>query len=408
MRAFVAAAAAMTVWLSGCNSTPESPATAAAKTEAAAAPTHGQVHFAAEAQQRQGIAVETIEERSLPETIRVNGRVTINENRTWRVGAVTEGRIVRVFVNVGDRVREGQVIARLHTHDVHENRAMYRRAQMELARLRSAEAYAQRVRDRTKRLLDLRAASVEQLDAAETELRNAQSAIAQAEVEVERARIHLEEFLGVPAEEPEHHGAGQHDGDEDLVPVRAPAAGVVLQRNVTQGTVVQQSGELFVVSDTASLWMIASVPEDRLGRLRTGMPARVSVQAYPDRNFAGRITRLDEQLDPTTRTVNARVELPNPQGLLKPEMYAIAEIELPATRAAILVPETALQEVGGALSVFVQRDPENFQAVAVETGPRQGGRVEIFAGLRPGDRVVTSGSFMLKSHMMRAALAEEE
>lgn len=400
-------AAALLLILTGCNRTSETSASAAARNEASAQTAPGEVRFDLEAQQRQGIAVEVIELRSFPETLRVTGRITLNENRTWRVGAVTEGRVVKILVNVGDRVAEGQVLARLHAHDVHEHRAVYRRAKMELARLRGVETYARRVRDRTKRLLDLRAASIEQLDHAETELRNAQTAVKQAEVELERARIHLEEFLGVPAEEPEQHGPGRHDGDEDLVPVLAPAPGVLLQRNVTQGTVVQQSSELFTISDTGSLWMIASVPEDRLGRLRVGMTARVNVQAYPGRDFTGRVTRLDEELDPATRTVKARVELPNPHGMLKPEMYAVAEIEMPASRPALLIPEMALQEIGGALSVFVQTGPETFRATPVEIGSRQSGRVEVISGLRAGDRVVTNGGFLLKSHMMRGALEEE-
>lgn len=407
MRSFLAVAVALLLVLAGCNRTSQTSASAAARTEPPSQTPPGEVRFDLAAQQRQGIRIEVVEQRSVPESLRVTGRITLNENRTWRVGAVTEGRIVKVLVNVGDRVTEGQVLARLHTHDVHEQRAVYRRAKMELARLQGVETYARRVRDRTKRLLELRAASVEQVDHAETELRNAQAAVKQAEVELERARIHLEEFLGVPAEEPEQHGPGRHDGDEDLVPVRAPAPGVLLHRNVTQGTVVQQSSELFTISDTASLWMIASVPEDRLGRLRVGMAARVTVQAYPGRDFTGRVTRLDEELDPATRTVKARVELPNSHGMLKPEMYAVAEIDLPASRPALLIPEMALQEVGGGPSVFVQTGPETFRPTPVETGARQGGRVEILAGLHPGDRVVTSGSFLLKSHMMRAALVEE-
>ena len=354
-----------------------------------------------------GVAVETLAMRDVGETLSVSGRITLNENRSWRIGAVTEGRIVTVIANVGDRVEAGQVLGRMHTHEVHEGRAVYRRALTEASRLRALEAYQRRLRDRAKRLLEIKAGSMQELEHAETALRNAQAALSDSEVEVERARVHLVEYLGVSAEASGQPKEGQPHGEEDLVPIRAPAAGVVMHRNVTQGTVVAPSAELFVISDVAALWMAAQVPEEKLSRLRVGMAVRVKVQAYPDQAFPGRITRLDEELDPATRTVRARVELPNPRGLLKPEMYAVADISVPGARPALLVPETALQDLNGLSSLFVEKAPGQFQAVPVETGMRQGGLIEILRGVSPGDKVVTHGSFTLKAQLMRGSLAEE-
>jgi cobalt-zinc-cadmium efflux system membrane fusion protein len=360
-----------------------------------------------QAQREAGILTAPARLVSVPLTLEAAGRITPDENRTWRVGAVTEGRIVTVSVAVGDRVVPNQVLARMHSHDIHESRAAYRKALAEVARLRSAEAYARRVRDRARRLYELKAGSLEQLEHAETQLRNAQAELSNAEADLDRARRHLVEFLQIPVEAPEPEpGAGAHR-DEDLIPIQSPAGGVVVARNVTPGTVVNTSTDLFVISDLSSLWMIATLAEEHLARLKPGLPVRVTVQAYPGRHFPGRIARLGEQLDPATRTVQVRVALPNRDGLLKPEMYARAEILLGPSAPALFVPQEAVQEIEGQTAVFVRTAPERFEPRAVRTARTVGTDVEITAGLRPGEVIAVRGSYILKSELLKAALAEE-
>jgi multidrug efflux pump subunit AcrA (membrane-fusion protein) len=358
------------------------------------------------AQQRSGLVTVKVTMGNVAETLRVTGRLTLNENRTWRVGAITEGRVMKVNVNVGDRAVPNQVLASMHSHDVHEARALYQRAQSELSRALTNENQARRVRDRAKRLYDLKAASLEQLEHAETELRNMEAAVKQAEIELERTRVHLVDFLGVKLEAVGHSEEGKH-GDEDLIPVKSPAEGVVIARNVTTGTVVQPGTEMFVITDLSTLWMIAAVPEEHLSRLRTNMPVQVTVPAHPGKTFRGRITKLGEQLDAATRTIQARIELGNAQGLLKPEMYGDAELELPGLRPAFYVPEHAIQEVKGNATVFVRRGREQFEAVAVETGRSANGMVEIRSTLQAGDEVVEKGAFLLKSQLLKSSLVEE-
>jgi cobalt-zinc-cadmium efflux system membrane fusion protein len=394
--------------LASCASTPPERVQAEAK-GAAAPPSGTQVVLEAAAQRDAGIAVTGVIRKAVPVTLRANGRITINENRTWRVGAVTDGRIVRIYVTEGAGVAENQVLARMHSHDVHESRAAYAKALAEVARLSSAETYARRIRDRASRLYELKAGSLEQLEHAEAELRNTLTALDQARVEVERTRTHLVEFLGVAAEEPEHHKEGGHGlDDHDLIPVRSPATGTLLHRGVTLGTVVQPSSELFVVTDLSTVWMMAAVSEEHLSRLRVGMPANVTVQAHASRSFPGRVARLSETLDPATRTIQARIDLPNPRALLKPEMYATAEIVLHGSHDAIFVPETAIQELKGHAAVFVRKSATLFEARPIETGASSGGVVEVSSGLDAGDQVVTRGGFLLKSQLLKSSLTEEE
>jgi len=354
-----------------------------------------------------GLVIETAVERAVPVTVRANGRLAANEERTWRVGAITDGRIMQVLVRVGDSVEKGQVLARMFSHDVHESRAQYRRALAEYHRLQSNLEYARRQRDRVRRLLEMKAASQEQLDTAENELRNAETALRAAEIEVNRTREHLVGFLEIPVEGPEHYEPGAPRSDADLIPIRAPAAGTVISRLVTAGSVVQASSELFVISDLSTIWVIAHVQEEFLPSVRPRMTGAVSVQAYPERRFWGRVIRVDEKLDPETRTVQAIVELDNRGGLLKPEMYATVELEAGAGQRGLFIGQTAIQDLNGQPTVFVETRPGRFEPRPVETGRTLDKLVEIRRGLRAGERVVTEGSFVLKSHLLKSTLSED-
>jgi len=296
----------------------------------------------------------------------------------------------------------------MHSHDTHEARAEYRKAVAELDRLKAAVEYAKGIRDRTQRLLAQKAASVQQVEQSEAELRNAETALRNGEVELDRTRKHLEEFLRVPADVPaDYVHSGKTSDLYDLIPIPAPAGGTLLRRNVTAGTVVEPSNDLFVITDLSTLWVMAAVSEDYLPKLHIGMRVKVYVRAYPDRAFPGRLTKLDTELDPTTRTIMARVEAPNPRGLLKPEMYATAELELNGSRVGLFIPEVAVQQVNGEDTVFIRTLPKRFEPRAVTTGAGVGGSVEVISGLQPGDEVVIEGSFLLKSQLLKATLAEE-
>lgn len=390
--------------LAACQKAPPRAAPAAASE--AAAPRAVELDDAALRQA--GLRVEAAAFRAVPVTIRANGRLSANEEQTWRVGAITDGRIMQVLVRVGDAVEKGQVLARMFSHDVHESRALYHRAVAEYHRLQSNLDFARRQRDRMRRLFEMKAASQEQLDTAENELRNAETALRAAEIEMVRTRQHLVEFLEIPVEGPEHREPGVAAlSNDDLIPIRAPASGIILNRLVTAGSVVQPSGELFVISDLSSVWVIANVQEEFLPGVRAGMLAQVSVQAYPNRRFTGRVIRVDEKLDPETRTVQAIVGLDNRHGLLRPEMYAGIELEAGASERGLFIAQTAIQDLNGQPTVFVETRPGRFEPRPVETGRALDRLVEIRRGLAAGERVVTEGSFVLKSHLLKSSLSED-
>lgn len=361
----------------------------------------GTVLLPTAAQRDAGLEVRPVELRSIPQILHVTGRLALNENRTWRVGAVTDGRVVDVNANPGDIVSAGQVLARMHTHEIHDARAMYRKALADLSAAKQNEAYAVKARDREKRLYVLKAASLAQVENAEMLLKASQTASLNAASEVERTRRHLVDFLDVGAED-------SKSADSDLIPIKSPASAIVLSRSVTPGTVVQPSTEAFVLSDLHYLWMIASVSEEYLPKLRIGMPVQVFVRAYGDHPFAAVIQHVGEVLDATTRTVMVRIEIPNQGGKLKPEMYAIGDIELGGSAPGMFIPESAPQEVNGQNSVFVRIDADHFQVRPIESGRSIEGALQVLQGLNPGDQVVTRGSFVLKSQLLKSSLSEGE
>jgi multidrug efflux pump subunit AcrA (membrane-fusion protein) len=259
------------------------------------------------------IVLEEVRQGRVPEVLRVTGRIGVNENRTARVGAITGGRVVRILANVGDVVGQGQLLAEMHSHEVHEVRAELTKARAELDRRRSEHQFARNTRDRTARLHSLKAASLEQVQRAEADLTVAEQAVISAQAEIERIAEHLR-YLGIAAEnrleaEPPARTAspGTHEPSE-WVPVVAPLRGIVLKRMVTPGAVVTASSDLFEISDLRTLWVNAEVHERYLQSLRIGLPVQISVQAYPDSSFEGRITYVGETLVPTTRTVQLRCE----------------------------------------------------------------------------------------------------
>lgn len=350
-------------------------------------------------QQQIGIQVIAAQGSSASAPILATGQLQLNEDKTWKVGAVIEGRLVSVPVHLGDTVKAGQVVALMHSHDVHDSRANRRQAVAELERLKVLAEQARRVRDRTKRLLDLKAASQEQMEAAETQIRSAQLSVTNAEAEVQRTETHLREFLDVPVQEEEGSEAAE---GHDNVPIKTPADGTVMERLANVGTVVSVATPVVTISDLSSLWFIAAVNEADLQQIRRGQAATISVRAYPDRKFAGTVFQLGERLDPQTRTLQVRLLVKNSGGLLKPDMFASVEFAPQDSRRVIQVPESAIQELNGKTIVFVRLADKSFSARPVVLGKRVGGQVEILSGLETDTPVVVNGALLLKGQLLKS------
>ncbi len=358
---------------------------------------------------REGHVVLTdVTQDRLPEVLSVTGRIGVNENQTARVGAVAQGRIVRVLANVGDFVHVGQPLAEMHSHEVHDIRAELTKARAEMDRRRSDLQFASAARDRTARLHALKAASLEQLQRSEAEVVVAEQAVVSAQAEIDRIIEHLQ-YLGVSMEpDPVARPviAGSREPSESI-PVVAPLAGTVLKRMVTPGAVVTASSDLFEIGNLGTVWVNAEVHEKYLASLKAGLPVEVSVQAYPTDSFPGRLTYVGEALDPTTRTAQLRCETRNPERKLKPEMYATITINLGHAVEVPLIPTTAITDVDGESVVFVYQGEGKFQVRQIKLGRQTGSLTEVLEGLRSGERVASTGSFLLKSELLKSRMVAE-
>lgn len=175
------------------------------------------------------------------------------------------------------------------------------------------------------------------------------------------------------------------------VDILAPRAGRIDAVNVSLGQAVEPSGSLFRIAGQGQLDLVAHVYEEDLGKLRIGQAASVRLLSYPDQEFRGQVRVISPALDPLSRTVQAWISLDNAEGLLRPNLFGRAKLELRRDGAALTVPEAAVLEAGGERFVFV-RQKGAFVRADVQTGVRSAGQVEIRSGLVPGDEVVTQGN----------------
>jgi len=376
------------------NSQPASQATAPAARTEVVVPVAGQ--------QEAQIETQPAKATTEPEMLRVSGRIALADNRTWRVGIRTDGLVVGVYAGVGDYVRQGQVLARYHADEVRDSRAKYHAAQAELARAQAGATLAQRNLERTATLLELKAASQQQVDQARQDAVAAQSAARSAEVEVERLKDLLEDDLRVPAE--------PRPGDEqaDQVPIIAPASGFILEKNITLGKAIDTMDDTFVIGDLSQLWMLASVRQDQLGSLRVGLPARVTVAGVAGQTFDGRIANLGQTLDPQTRTMQVRIVLSNSRNQLRPEMLATAELPAGSSKTTVRIPSESVQQIDGQDVVFVKTAADRFAVRPVQIAETRNGSTPVLQGVKDGDPVVVKGSFVLKSQLLKATLEEAE
>ena len=351
------------------------------------------VQFDAATDREAGIKLGVVTARARASAIQANGHLVVNEDATWLVGALTAGKIMQVLAKTGDFVKTGEVLAWMHSDDVHNTRSAYRQNIDEFERRKVLSEHARRVRDRTRRLFDLKAASREQLEAADTELRNTEHAMATAEIEIAKEKTHLTEFLEVPVD----------STTQALIPIRAPAAGTVTDRMATLGTVVTAGNHVFTISNLSTLWMLAAVNEADLAGVRVGQAVAVNVKSYPGETFPARVIKLGEKLDAVTRTLQVRVAVPNAGGRLKPEMFATAEIAAAVSTNVPTVPESAVQEMNGSKVVFVKTAAGRYEPRKVTLGATAGGFHEVMSGVEAGETIVVHGAFLLKSELLKSA-----
>lgn len=330
---------------------------------------------------RAGIKVEEVKPRALGETLTVTATIRPDADRLAHVAARIEGRITSVPAKLGDKVRAGQTLATLDSVAVGEAHAAWVQAQAELG---IAEADFKRA---------------ESLNAEEIIPRKD---FLRAKADRDKAAAALRaaaDRLRLLGGSPDAHGTAVSG-----FAVTAPFAGTVIEKKATLGQLASPSEPLFGVADLSRVWIQADLPESALAKVRIGANAKVTVPAYPNEVFGGRVGHIGASLAKDTRTVAARIEVANADGRLKPEMFATATIEVAGDkREAISLPDPAIVLMDGKPTVFVYAQGA-YEAREVEPGERVGGRTVLKSGLMAGDQVVTSGTYALKARKLKSQL----
>ncbi len=189
--------------------------------------------------------------------------------------------------------------------------------------------------------------------------------------------------------------------------LKASIDGVIIERHATAGELVDKSKAIYTISDPTQLWAIAEVKERDIAAVKVGQDAAFAALAYPEEKFHGKVVLIGNQVEAGSRTVEVRIAVDNADGRLKPGMFADVAIVTTILDNVLLIPDSALQTGGEEQIVFVALDGNKFEKRAVKLGLEQSGRVQILDGVKAGENVVTDGSFILKSEMLKGQLGEE-
>ncbi len=340
------------------------------------------IRLSPSAVQRSGIRAEPVTRERLVGGIDVLAEVQLNPDRTAHITPMVPGQIEEVRVALGDQVKAGETLATMRSVALGEARSSVANAR---AAVEVARANFRRQEELQREGIGSQRAYLE-----------ARGALRRAEADLAAAGDRLQVY-------------GGRKGSGSTTTIRSPLDGTVIERHASPGEVASSESELFVIADLSRVWVVGRVYEQDVSAARVGAPAVVSLQAYPGRTWEGEVGYVASTLDADTRTLPIRVELDNPEGILRPGLFGKISLSPPGDEGSsvLAIPQGAVQRLDGHTLVFVSGEEEGvFRPVFVTTGARARGKVEVRDGLVEGDQVVTSGAFTLKSELLRGQLSE--
>lgn len=324
--------------------------------------------------QRIGVRYAVARQEPLGLTLRAEASVMVDEGRTFSVTMRTGGWVERLYVDkTGQTVQRGQPLLEVYSPELVTT-------QRELVLALDQEAAREA------------ASPPDETDDHAGEGDEGPAPAGRSLVDAARRRLEL-------------WGMGEAEIEQLMrtrkvrrtVNLGAPAAGVVLEKNVLRGGRAEAGQNLYVVADLSTVWVEARVFERDLASVRLGQPATITVAAYPGDSFAGKVSFIYPSLDPATRTVAVRLDVPNASGRLKPGMFATVSFDVSSDRPVLVVPSSAVIETGERAFVLVKRGEGLFEPREVKVGGRAEERVAIAENLAPGDTVVASANFLIDS-----------
>jgi cobalt-zinc-cadmium efflux system membrane fusion protein len=313
------------------------------------------------------------------------GVIEVNPNRMAQVLMPVAGRVKQVLARLGDSVKQGQQLVSIESPEVGAAISAYRQAEAAVTQARATAGKAEADLARVSDLYAHRAI-------AQKEVLNAENMLSQARTEIEQKRAARDEAL----RRLEILGLRPGEFSQDIA-ARAPISGKVVEIRVVAGEYRNDtSTPLLRIADLGTVWVAADVPEALIRFVSLGERIEVELPAYPGEIFPGRVTRIADSADPQTRSIKVRAEMSNPAGRFRPEMFARIR-HLQNVRTLPVVPPGAVIQGEGRAIVYLERAPGVFLEREVELGPRNGDRMPVLSGLKPGDRIVVDGAMLLRT-----------
>ncbi len=371
---------------SGCDGTPSD---VVASKSPVAVSTPGRITLSTEESSRVGLVVQPVARSDFRMHRDFPAIVQPNQRNMAEITALVRGRVVEVYGELGQEVKANAPLAILYSSELGLAQSAYLKAKAKLH-------VAEQAFNRAQFLLQEQV-----IGEAELQRRQAELLSNQAEANESHDRLKL---LGMNDEEFRRLESSRKI--RSVVPIVAPFAGRIIGRKLTRGEVVETTENLFVIADLSEVWVLANIPEKDISFVHSihasgGSQAEVRINAYPKEVFKGTIAYVGDVLDPVTRTMQIRLELPNLDGRLKPEMFATIRLFSETQTDRLAVPEAALQRDQGRTYVFVQRSANEYELRDVHVGDSNGTLISILDGLNEGEPVVTHGAFVLKSEFLK-------
>jgi len=343
--------------------------------------------------ERAGITVATVAAGATSDGLRAPGVVEPNAYKQVIVTPIISGRITRVMAELGQQVQRGQAIAQIFSPELSEAQARYISARAML------EAH-ERELARTEKLVEIGAASRQELERI-----HAEHAARGADVQSAASRLQL---LGLSVDAIQALGAGA--AETAITSVPAPISGVVTERLANVGLNVDPATKLFTIIDLSTVWIVADLFEKDFARVRVGSAATITTQAYPELVLQGRVSYIDPHVSSETRTAKVRIEVANARNELRLGMYVEALFVGAGGASTLMVPRSAVQNVGDRTVVYLvnSKEPGQFIEREVRLGAAKGDQVAVLTGVQKADVVAGKGSFSVRAERERLGLRTTE
>ncbi len=351
----------------------------------------GIIVLSKEAIEKINLKYVTAEIKPLNGFIKVPAVIITNQNNEALVGSLIQGRVHKVFVNVGDYVKTGQVLMQIEGLEIGQLKGNYLKAKANLD-------FAEQEYKRQKTLFEQNVGSQKNYLTAKAEYEKAL-----AEFNAEDKKIHS---VGLSHEDIENIDGNEHTSGS--LTIKSPIDGIIVERNVVIGQFVEPNTNAFRIININSVWADGQIYEKDILKISGKPTIEFFSPSIPNQTFKGKVIYIGQVVDEHTRTIKIRAEIQNTANKLKPNMFGEMLIPISSEAKGIVIPSESVIKDNNESYVFVVENDSTFRKQIVQIGVELNHMVEVIKGLKPGDKVVTKGAFFLKSEMMKEHLREEE